>query len=49
MDVPTFIYLTIGEHLGCFQLGASVSNIAIKICVEVSYVDVGFQSTSTGM
>ena len=49
MDLPKFIYLAIGEHLGCFQFGASVSNIAIKICVEVSCVDVSFQSICIDM
>jgi hypothetical protein len=44
MDISYFVYLPVGEHLGCFHFGALGNNAAINIPVQVFVKTLFFSS-----
>ena len=35
MDLPHFIHLAVGAHLGYFYFLSSMNNVSLNICVKV--------------
>ena len=35
MDLPHFVYSSLGDHLGCFHFLTVINNARVDVCVKV--------------